>query len=73
MAERFLELTRMKYADQAKWYLNGFWTSGAEKEAEFIWKSTQKFIELDDKRKKEGTKLKYSKTTTTDVDLSIIF
>jgi hypothetical protein len=33
----FLELTRMKYVDQAKWYLNGFWGS-AEKEAENIWK-----------------------------------
>ncbi len=36
--KRFLELTRQKYAEQAKWYLNGFWKDGAEKEAEQIWK-----------------------------------
>jgi len=46
----------MKYADQAKWYLNGFWTSGAEGEAESIWKFANKFIELDAK-KKEGNEL----------------
>jgi hypothetical protein len=54
MEARFLELTRMKYVDQAKWFLNGFWKEGAEQEAETIWKCTQKFIELDDKKKKEG-------------------
>ena len=51
---RFLELTRMKYIDQAKWYLNGFWRDGAEQESENIWKITQKFIELDEKKKGEG-------------------
>ena len=56
MEARFLELTRMKYADQAKWFLNGFWKEGAEQEAETIWKCAQKFIELDDKKKKEGKK-----------------
>lgn len=53
---KFLELTRMKYVDQAKWFLNGFWTSGAEQEAENIWKYTNKFIELDP-NKKEGNEL----------------
>ncbi len=28
--EKFNKLTHMKYADQAKWYLNGFWKEGAE-------------------------------------------
>jgi len=54
--KRFAELTRMKYADQAKWYLNGFW-GAAEKEAENIWKFAHKFIELDEKNRKNGCEL----------------
>lgn len=57
IATRFTELTHMKFAEQAKWYLNGFWKDGAEQEAEMIWKYTQKFIELDDKKKAEGCEL----------------
>jgi len=53
---RFLELTRMKYNDQAIWFLNGFWADGAEQESENIWKFTQKFIELDS-QKKNGNEL----------------
>jgi len=58
MAEktRFTELTRMPYVDQAKWFLNGFWEDGLEKESENVWKFAQKFIELDPK-KKEGNEL----------------
>lgn len=56
LAADFTKLTRKKYADQAKWFLNGFWKSGAEKEAENIWINTQKFIELDTK-KGEGNEL----------------
>jgi hypothetical protein len=41
---------------QAKWYLNGFW-GAAEKEAENVWKFTQKFIELDKKGGKNGSSL----------------
>jgi hypothetical protein len=41
---------------KAIWFLNGFWTEGAEAESENIWKYTQKFIELDP-RKKEGNEL----------------
>jgi len=54
---QFLELTRMKYIDQAKWFLNGFWKAEAEQEAEPIWTFTQKFIELDTTKKKEGNEL----------------
>jgi len=54
---KFQELTRMKYADQAKWFLNGFWDSGIEKEAENVWKCANKFIELDITKKKEGNEL----------------
>jgi len=53
---QFFSLTRKKYADQAIWFLNGFWKDEAEKESENIWKCAQKFIELDSK-KKEGNEL----------------
>jgi len=47
----------MKYIDQAKWFLNGFWAEGIEQESESIWNCTQKFIELDARKKKEGNEL----------------
>jgi len=56
MAPTLLDLTRKKYADQAKWFLNGFWKEGAKEEAETIWATWQKFVELDSK-KKEGNEL----------------
>jgi len=56
LKSQFLELTRKKYIDQAIWFLNGFWKNEAEKESENIWAFTQKFIELDSK-KKEGNEL----------------
>jgi len=46
----FHKLTRMKYSEQAKWYLNGFWESGGEKEAENVWNFTQGFIKFDEKK-----------------------
>jgi len=57
LVAKLLEITRMNYVAQAKWFLNGFWADGAEQEAENVWKYTQKFIELDDKKKKEGNEL----------------
>jgi len=54
--EKFSELTRMKYVDQAKWFLNGFWSEGIQNESENVWKCAQKFIELDD-RKANGNEL----------------
>jgi hypothetical protein len=53
---KFMELTRLPYAAQAHWFLNGFWKEEGEKEAENVWKYAQKFIELDPK-KKEGNEL----------------
>jgi len=55
LKQRFLDITRMKYSDQTKWFLNGFWED-QEQEAENIWKFAAKFIELDPK-KKEGNEL----------------
>lgn len=57
MAPTLSEVTRKTYADQAKWYLNAFWTSGAQEEAENVWAFAQKFIELDHEKKKNGNEL----------------
>jgi chromosome segregation ATPase len=54
--EKFSAITSKPYNAQAKWYLNGFWTLGAEAEAENVWKFANKFMEID-KRKKEGNDL----------------
>jgi len=54
--ERFEVLTKKNYKDQSVWFLNGFWDNGASSESENVWKFTQKFIELD-KRKKDGNDL----------------
>lgn len=56
LAAKFTGLTRKKYVDQAKWFLNGFWKSGGEANAEKIWEYTQKCISLDT-RKAEGNEL----------------
>jgi hypothetical protein len=37
----------LTHVEQAKWWLNGFWETGADKYAEEVWKVTHKFIELD--------------------------
>jgi len=55
--EKFNDITKLNYADQAKWYLNGFWNKGAQAESESVWKYTHKFIELDDKKKADGCEL----------------
>ncbi len=52
-----LDVTRHSYPDQAKWFLNAFWKDGAEAEAENVWNFTQKFIELDHEKKKNGNEL----------------
>lgn len=55
--KQFADLVTRPYIDQAKWFLNGFWVHGAEAEAENIWKYTNKFIDLDEKKRKEGFEL----------------
>lgn len=54
---KFDAAVQRTYAGQAKYWLNAFWLEGAEQEAENIWKFTQKMIELDPKKKKEGNEL----------------
>lgn len=57
-ADRFNALSRDKnYADQAVWFLNGFWGEGAYENAEKIWDYTQKAIELDEAKGKDGNEL----------------
>jgi len=46
----FEKLTRFKYGDQAKWFLNGFWEKGAEPHKEAVWNFTQGFIKFDEKK-----------------------
>jgi len=46
----FEKLTRHKYTDQAKWFLNGFWEKGADKTAEDVWNFAQGFIKFDEKK-----------------------
>jgi chromosome segregation ATPase len=53
----FSKIAQKTYSEQAKWFLNGFWNDGASQESEKIWSFAQKFIELDEKKKKEGNEL----------------
>jgi len=46
-----VEITRKTYIDQAKQYLNCFWKTEGDKEAENVWVYTHKFIDLDAKKK----------------------
>jgi len=57
MAPTLLEVTRKNYAEQAKWFLNAFWSSGAKEAAEDVWTFANKFIELDHEKKKNGNEL----------------
>jgi len=49
---KFKAISGKVYVDQAKWYLNAFWTDGGETDAEEVWTTAHKFIELDPKKKK---------------------
>jgi len=46
--KKFSELCKLKYKDQAIWFLNGFWGDGVNSaEASKVWDFIKKFIELD--------------------------
>eukprot|EP01105_Mastigella_eilhardi_P002801 TRINITY_DN135_c1_g1_i1.p1 TRINITY_DN135_c1_g1~~TRINITY_DN135_c1_g1_i1.p1 ORF type:complete len:430 (+),score=164.28 TRINITY_DN135_c1_g1_i1:87-1292(+) len=47
------ELTTKPYADQCKWFLNGFWEE-VQGNAEHVWNFWQKFAELDQEKKASG-------------------
>jgi flagellar biosynthesis GTPase FlhF len=55
--EKIKELIAKSHKDQAIWFLNAFWKSTGEKEAERIWKFVLKFNELDLQKGKEGNAL----------------
>jgi len=60
--DRFAQLCKLKYKDQAIWFLNGFWGDGIDgKAANDVWGYVKKFIELDhmsfEKKGEEGNEL----------------
>jgi DNA repair exonuclease SbcCD ATPase subunit len=55
--DKFRDLCSKHYKDQAVWFLNSFWKSYGQKEAENIWSYTQKMVDLDKDKGKEGNQL----------------
>jgi len=55
--EKIKDLCSKSYKDQAIWFLNAFWNSVGEKEAERIWNFVLKFASLDLQKGKEGNAL----------------
>jgi len=53
LQDPFKEITSKCYADQCKWFLNGFWDE-YQNDAEKIWGFAEKFSELDNENKKQG-------------------
>ena len=54
--EAWSEIVSKKYADQAVWFLNGFWGE-LEAHAEDVWKWVELFAQLDQEKKAEGCEL----------------
>jgi len=52
---KLVDLCTHTYKQQAVWFLNSFWKSFGEKEAETIWKYAHKFSDLDLEKKAEGS------------------
>lgn len=52
MQDAFVAIVNKKYADQCKWYMNGFWDELERNKAdiELIWDFCQRFIKLDQKK-----------------------
>lgn len=48
--KKYIYIDKRKYAEQAKWYLNGFWNEGAQQETENVWNFTQGFMKFDEKK-----------------------
>jgi len=47
-AAKFSSLSKLKYRDQAVWFLNGFWGDGVDGEvSNKVWDYTKKFVALD--------------------------
>ena len=54
--EAWNQIVKKKYADQAVWFLNGFWEE-VQPHAEDVWKWAELFAELDQEKKAEGCEL----------------
>jgi DNA repair exonuclease SbcCD ATPase subunit len=59
----FAELCQKTHTNQAKWFLNGFWDDGIEKNKEDIWNFTNMFIEL-----QTGKKVLYGSKKSNNLD-----
>jgi len=47
-SKKFSDLSKMKYSDQAIWFLNGYWGDGVDSQvANKVWEYIKKFVELD--------------------------
>jgi len=60
--KKFTELCKLKYKDQAVWFLNGYWGDGVNSgEAAKVWNHVKKFVELDllstDRKGENGNEL----------------
>jgi len=47
--EKLEDLSRRTYKEQSVWYLNGFWSKGADANAERVWKYAHDAAKLDEK------------------------
>jgi hypothetical protein len=55
--EKLDSLTALNHKEQAVWFLNAFWNSVGEANAEQVWTFKQKFDELDAEKRAEGSTL----------------
>jgi hypothetical protein len=55
--EKLDSLTALNHKEQAVWFLNAFWNSVGETNAEQVWSFKQKFDELDSEKRAEGSTL----------------
>jgi len=55
-ADAWNNIVTRKYADQAIWFLNGFWDE-VQGDAEKFWGYAELFAELDEEKKAEGNEL----------------
>jgi multidrug efflux pump subunit AcrA (membrane-fusion protein) len=55
--EKLDSLTALNHKEQAVWFLNAFWNSVGESNAEQVWGFKQKFDELDQEKRAEGSTL----------------
>src|SRR5688572_17479417 len=55
--DKLQALCAMTHKEQAVWFLNAYWTTVGQRDAEKIWQYKHKFDELDENNKAEGNSL----------------